>query len=140
MTVNGHARLVELHVLVDVSGVGATALDHEGDGTPDIDLLVASLGGHPVGGILAADQALADGALGLEVLGNDIDVTGPGTLGATALKKFKGRSEIEKHKRRQSDEETADKDTKIQTKKTLRLKKQKIRGNYKETLGQRDKK
>ena len=82
MAVDGDAGLVELHVLVDVSGVGATTLDHEGDGAPDIDLLVASLGGDPVRGVLAADQTLADGALGLEVLGNNVHIAGPSTLGA----------------------------------------------------------
>merc|ERR1719419_1769796 len=82
VAVNGDAGLPELHVLVDVSGVGAAAFDLEGDDTPDIDLLVGSLGGHPVGGVLAADQTLVDGSFGLEVLGNDIDVAGPSTLGA----------------------------------------------------------
>ena len=86
MAVDLDAGFPELHVLVDVSGVGATALDHEGDNAPDIDLFVASLGGHPVGGVLTADQTLADGALGLEVLGNDIDIAGPGTLGAAVLR------------------------------------------------------
>merc|ERR1712133_183738 len=76
------AGFPELHVLVDMSGVGASAFNHEGDNAPDIDLFVASLGGHPVGGVLTADQTLADGTLGLEVLGNDIDIAGPGTLGA----------------------------------------------------------
>merc|ERR1712002_662127 len=85
VAVDGDAGLVELHVLVDIGSVGATALDHQGDGAPDIDLLVASLGGHPVGGVLAPDQTLADGALLLEVLGHDIDVTGPGTLGTSDM-------------------------------------------------------
>jgi len=85
VAVDGDAGLPELHVLVDVSGVGSTALDLEGNDAPDIDLLVASLGGHPVGGVLAADETLADGALGLEILGDDIHVAGPSTLGTSDM-------------------------------------------------------
>ena len=86
MAVNGDAGLVELHVLVDVSGVSATALDLEGNGTPDIDLFVASLGGDPVRRVLTADQTLADGAFGLEVLSNDVHISGPSALGTAASK------------------------------------------------------
>merc|ERR1712135_108713 len=85
LAVDGDTGLVELHVLVDVGSVGATALDHQGDGAPDIDLLVASLGGHPVGRVLAADQTLADGTLGLVILGDNVDITGPGTLGTADM-------------------------------------------------------
>merc|ERR1719495_187464 len=70
----------ELHVLVDVGGVGGTTVDLEGDDAVDIDLSVASLSGHPVGWELADDLALADGALGLEVLGDASNVTSPGSL------------------------------------------------------------
>merc|ERR1719259_135396 len=82
VAVDGDAGLPELHVLVDVGGVSATAFDLEGDDAPDVDLLVGSLGGDPVGGVLTADQTLADGSFGLEVLGDDVDVAGPSTLGA----------------------------------------------------------
>merc|ERR1719403_798647 len=82
VAVDGDAGLPELHVLVDVSGVGAAAFDLEGDDAPDIDLLVASLGGHPVGWVLTADQTLADGSFGLEFLGDDVNVAGPSALGA----------------------------------------------------------
>ena len=95
MAVDGDAGLVELHVLMDMSSVRATALHHEGDNTPDINLFVTSLGGNPVRGVLAADQALHDGALRLEVLGHDIDITSPGTLGTTAYwKEQKTTSEM----------------------------------------------
>ena len=85
MAVNFDAGLIELHILVDVGGVSATTLHHESDGAPDIDLGVASLGSDPVRRVLAADQTLHDGALRLEVLGNDIDIARPGTLGAAAF-------------------------------------------------------
>merc|ERR1719334_906898 len=74
--------LVKLHVLMNVGGVRATTLDFKGDGAPDIDLFVTSLGGDPVRGVLAVDEALHDGAFRLEVLSNDIDIASPGTLGA----------------------------------------------------------
>jgi len=81
VAVDGDAWFPELHVLVDVGGVGGTTVDLEGDDAVDIDLSVASLGGHPVGWELADDLALADGALGLEVLGDASNVTSPGSLG-----------------------------------------------------------
>jgi len=46
----------------------------------NIDLSVASLSGHPVGWVLATDQSLEDGSLGLEVLADARNVTGPGSL------------------------------------------------------------
>ena len=85
MAVDCDAGLVKLHVLVNVGGVGTTTLDFEGDGAPDIHLFVTSLGGDPVRGVLAADEALHDGAFGLEVLSNDIDIARPGTLGAAGF-------------------------------------------------------
>merc|ERR1719334_1366165 len=82
VAVDCDAGLVKLHVLVNVGGVRATTLHFKGDGAPDIDFFVTSLGGDPVRGVLAADEALHDGAFGLEVLSNDIDIASPGTLGA----------------------------------------------------------
>merc|ERR1712198_5074 len=64
------AGLVKLHVLMNIGGVRATTLHFKGDGAPDIDFFVTSLGGDPVRGVLAADEALHDGAFGLEVLSN----------------------------------------------------------------------
>ena len=83
MAVDGDAWFPELHVLVDVGGVRAAALDLESDEAVDIDLSVASLSGHPVGWELADDLALADGAHGLEVLADAGDVSGPGSLSTT---------------------------------------------------------
>merc|ERR1712198_783782 len=82
VAVDFDAGLVKLHVLVNVGGVLATTLHFKGDGAPDIDLFVTSLGGDPVRGVLAPDEALHDGAFGLKVLSNDIDIARPGTLGA----------------------------------------------------------
>ena len=63
----------------------STTLHFKGDGAPDINFFVTSLGGDPVRGVLAPDEALHDGALGLEVLSNDIDIASPGTLGAAGF-------------------------------------------------------
>merc|ERR1712198_153952 len=82
VAVDFDAGLVKLHVLVNVSGVRATTLHFKGDGAPHIDFFVTSLGGDPVRGVLAPDEALHDGAFGLEVLSNDINNPRPGTLGA----------------------------------------------------------
>ena len=83
VAVDGDTWFPELHVLVDVGGVGGTTVDLEGDDAVDIDLSVASLSGHPVGWELTDDLALADGALGLEVLGDASNVTSPGSLSTT---------------------------------------------------------
>ena len=91
MAVDFDTRLVELHVLVDVSSVSATTLHFESDGAPNIDLGVTFLGGDPVRGVLAADETLHDGALGLEVLSNDVDVARPGTFGAAGFRKKNDR-------------------------------------------------
>ena len=85
MAVDGDAWFPELHVLVDVGGVGGTTVDLEGDDAVDIDLSVASLSGHPVGWVLATDQSLEDGSLGLEVLADARNVTGPGSLSTTNM-------------------------------------------------------
>jgi len=81
VAVDGDAWFPEFHVLVDVGGVGAATFHLQGDQAVDIDLFVASLGGHPVGWVLADDLALHDGAFGLEVLADAGDVTGPSSLG-----------------------------------------------------------
>ena len=83
VAVDGDAWFVELHVFVDVSGVAATTLDHEGDGAPHIDLRVASLGGDPVRGVLTANHSLHDRAFWLKAFGDHIHVTSPCTLGPT---------------------------------------------------------
>jgi len=85
VAVDGDAWFPELHVLVDVGGVGGTTVDLEGDDAVDIDLSVASLSGHPVGWELADDLALADGAHGLEVLADAGDVSGPGSLSTSDI-------------------------------------------------------
>jgi len=81
VAVDGDAWFPEFHVLVDVGGVGAATFHLQGDQAVDIDLFVASLGGHPVGWVLADDLALHDWAFGLEVLADAGDVTGPSSLG-----------------------------------------------------------
>ena len=83
VAVDGDAWLPELDVLMDVGGVSATTLNHKSDQSVNIDLSVASLSGHPVGWELTDDLALADGALGLEVLGDASNVTSPGSLSTT---------------------------------------------------------
>ena len=88
MAVDGDAWFPELHVLVDVGGVGGTTVDLEGDDAVDIDLSVASLSGHPVRWELADDLALADGAHGLEVFADAGDVSGPGSLSTTVERWF----------------------------------------------------
>jgi len=80
VAVDGDAWLPELDVLMDVGGVSATTLNHKSDQSVNIDLSVASLSGHPVGWVLATDQSLEDGSLGLEVLADARNVTGPGSL------------------------------------------------------------
>ena len=88
VAVDGDAWFPELHVLVDVGGVGGTTVDLEGDDAVDIDLSVASLSGHPVRWELADDLALADGAHGLEVFADAGDVSGPGSLSTTVERWF----------------------------------------------------
>ena len=88
VAIDGDARFPELHVLVDVGGVGGTTVDLEGDDAVDIDLSVASLSGHPVRWELADDLALADGAHGLEVFADAGDVSGPGSLSTTVERWF----------------------------------------------------
>jgi len=81
VAVDGDAWFPEFHVLVDVGGVGAATFHLQGDQTVHIDLSVASLGGHPVGWVLADNLALQDGAFGLEVLADAGDVSGPSSFG-----------------------------------------------------------
>ena len=83
VAVDGDTWFPELHVLVDVGGVGGTTVDLEGDDAVDIDLSVASLSGHPVRWELADDLALADGAHGLEVFADAGDVSCPSALSTT---------------------------------------------------------
>ena len=85
MAVDGDAWFPELHVLVDVGGVGAATFHLHGDQAVDIDFSVASLGGHPMGWVLADDLALHNGAFGLEVLADAGDISGPSSLGTTGL-------------------------------------------------------
>ena len=85
VAVDGDAWLPELDVLMDVGGVSATPLNHKSDQSVNIDLSVASLSGHPVGWVLATDQSLEDGSLGLEVLADARNVTGPGSLSTTNM-------------------------------------------------------
>jgi len=81
VAIDGDAWFPEFHVLVDVGGVGAATFHLQGDQAVDIDLSVASLGGHPMGWVLADDLALHDGAFGLEVLADAGDISGPSSLG-----------------------------------------------------------
>jgi len=81
VAVDGDAWFPEFHVLVDVGGVGAATFHLHGDQAVDIDFSVASLGGHPMGWVLADDLALHNGAFGLEVLADAGDISVPCSLG-----------------------------------------------------------